>query len=257
MVKVEAALGAEPDAVRRLGALGVWVAEDAERLTQRLRLSNAESERLLALEHWWRVAPQAGEQAARALLYRLGPQSFTDRVLLAWARSEAGAPTTPGARWRACRNAGPRRLFRSRRPISSAAALPRARARRRAARRRSGLDRGGFSGGRSARIDGGCRPARRRTRSASRSTNERIVDLRAGSSPCVAEQHWPMTISARAASAAAGAPPAQAVSRGRISAIMPRGRMRSTCISLPRQTNSLPRSALTNSAGNSRSRTRQ
>ena len=47
MIKVETALGVEADAVRRLGALGVWVPEDAERLAQRLRLSNAESERLL------------------------------------------------------------------------------------------------------------------------------------------------------------------------------------------------------------------
>ena len=90
MIKVEAALGAVPDPVRRLGALGVWVAEDAERLSQRLRLSNAETERLLTLEHWWRIAPQAGEQAARALLYHLGPQSVADRVFVAWARSEAG-----------------------------------------------------------------------------------------------------------------------------------------------------------------------
>jgi poly(A) polymerase len=90
-VKVEAALGAEADAVRRLGALGVWVAEDAERLTNRLRLSGAESERLLALEHWWRVAPDPDAQPAHALLYRLKPQSFVDRVLVAWARSDAGA----------------------------------------------------------------------------------------------------------------------------------------------------------------------
>jgi len=90
MAKIEAALATEADAIRRLGALGVWVAEDAERLTQRLRLSNAESERLLALELWWRVAPGAGEQAARALLYRLGPERFVDRVLLAWSRSDAG-----------------------------------------------------------------------------------------------------------------------------------------------------------------------
>ena len=91
MIKVEAALGAAPDAVRRLGALGVWVAEDAERLTRRMRLSNAESERLLALETWWRVAPKSDAQSGRALLYRLGPRSFTDHVLLAWTRSEAGA----------------------------------------------------------------------------------------------------------------------------------------------------------------------
>jgi poly(A) polymerase len=90
-IKVDAALGVEADAIRRLGALGVWVEEDAERLTQRLRLSNAESERLLALDGWWRVAPQADGRAARALLYQLGPQSFADRVFVAWARSEAGA----------------------------------------------------------------------------------------------------------------------------------------------------------------------
>jgi poly(A) polymerase len=90
-VKIEAALDVEPDAIRRLGALGVWVAEDAERLTQRLRLSNAESERLLALEAWWRIAPAHGEKPAHALLYQLGLQSFADRVLLAWSRSDAGA----------------------------------------------------------------------------------------------------------------------------------------------------------------------
>jgi poly(A) polymerase len=90
-VKAEAALGAVPDPVRRLGALGVWVAEDAERLTQRLRLSNAESARLAALEHWWRVKPQSEERSAHALLYRLGPLSFTDRVIASWARSDAGA----------------------------------------------------------------------------------------------------------------------------------------------------------------------
>jgi poly(A) polymerase len=89
--KVEAAIGAAPDAVQRLGALGVWVKEDAERLAQRLRLFNAESDRLMALENWWRISPAAGAQAARALLYRLGPQFFTDRVLLAWARSREGA----------------------------------------------------------------------------------------------------------------------------------------------------------------------
>lgn len=91
MVKIEAALDVEPDPVRRLGALGVYVEEDAERLTQRLRLSNAESERLLSLENWWRVSPGHGEQAAHALLYELGPRSYVDRVTLAWARSEEGA----------------------------------------------------------------------------------------------------------------------------------------------------------------------
>jgi poly(A) polymerase len=89
--KVEAATGTAPDAMRRLGALGVYQMEDAERLSQRLRLSNAEFERLMKLEYWWRVTPKAGEHAARVLLYQLGPASFTDRVLIAWSRAEAGA----------------------------------------------------------------------------------------------------------------------------------------------------------------------
>jgi poly(A) polymerase len=91
MVKVEAAVGAEPDPVRRLGALGVWVAEDGERLAQRLRLSNADAERLTALERWWRVSPELGGVSARALLYQLGPQHFADRALVAWSRSAASA----------------------------------------------------------------------------------------------------------------------------------------------------------------------
>jgi poly(A) polymerase len=89
MVKVEAAIGVESDPVRRLGALGVWVAEDGERLAQRLRLSNADAERLTALERWWRVLPEL--VSARVLLYRLGPQHFADQVLVAWSRSAASA----------------------------------------------------------------------------------------------------------------------------------------------------------------------
>jgi len=42
-------------------------------------------------DFWWRVTPANGEQAARALLYRIGPQRYVDRVLLAWARAEAQA----------------------------------------------------------------------------------------------------------------------------------------------------------------------
>jgi len=90
----EAALGLESDAVRRLGALSVAVREDAERLAERLRLSNAEAQRLLAVDGWWRVAPSAAEQPAHALLYQLGPQSFVDRVLIAWTRAARDADDT-------------------------------------------------------------------------------------------------------------------------------------------------------------------
>ena len=44
-----------------------------------------------ALDGWWLISPSLSEQAARALLYQLGPQSFADRVLHAWAQAEAGA----------------------------------------------------------------------------------------------------------------------------------------------------------------------
>src|SRR6185503_6719580 len=83
---------AKVEAARRLGALGVTIAEDAERLWQRLRLSNAEHERLAAMgDRWWRVSAATGEVAARRLIYSLGPDYFTDRVLLAWTRSDANA----------------------------------------------------------------------------------------------------------------------------------------------------------------------
>ncbi|HTV27218.1 MAG TPA: CCA tRNA nucleotidyltransferase, partial [Xanthobacteraceae bacterium] len=116
MAEIETALAVDPDAIRRLGALAVMVDEDAERLSERLRLANAESARLMALESWWRVSPAAGEQRAHALLYRLGLQSFTDRVLLAWARSGVGA--TDDA-WRALA-ALPRRWTTPEFPIKAA-----------------------------------------------------------------------------------------------------------------------------------------
>jgi poly(A) polymerase len=92
MTKVEAAAGFAPDPVQRLGGLAVAVVEDAERLSERLRLSNSEQARLAAMgAHWRRFSPATGEKAARALLYELEPQSYTDCALLAWARANATA----------------------------------------------------------------------------------------------------------------------------------------------------------------------
>jgi poly(A) polymerase len=94
MAKVEATVGLPGDPVRRLGALAVRIAEDAERLWQRLRLANAEHERLtLMAERWWRVTPDDAKEA-RVALYELGPESFVDRVLLAWTRSQSPASDT-------------------------------------------------------------------------------------------------------------------------------------------------------------------
>jgi poly(A) polymerase len=90
--KLETTLGLAPNWTRRLGALGAWITEDAERLSQRLRLSNAERDQLAAMATaWWRVSPAMGETAARELIYRIGPDYFCERVLLAWARSDAAA----------------------------------------------------------------------------------------------------------------------------------------------------------------------
>ena len=92
MAKVEHASGVAPDAARRLGALSVATPEDAERLWQRLRLTNVEHARLGAMgAEWRRLSPAQGDQAARAQLYRLKPEHYVDCALLAWARSQAPA----------------------------------------------------------------------------------------------------------------------------------------------------------------------
>ncbi len=91
MVKLETAVGSPPDAIRRLGALGVWVSEDADRLRARLRLANVEYERLASMaDGWWQISSEWDEQRARVLLYRLGRDRYADRVLLAFARSWDG-----------------------------------------------------------------------------------------------------------------------------------------------------------------------
>jgi tRNA nucleotidyltransferase/poly(A) polymerase len=87
-IKLEAQLGFEADATRRLAALAVWVREDADRLRERLRLTNDEHRRLRAMaESWWLVDPAAGEARGQALLYRIGAENFRDRVAIAFARS--------------------------------------------------------------------------------------------------------------------------------------------------------------------------
>ena len=88
LIAIEQVLGLGPDPVRRLAALAVLIAEDAGRLWQKLRLANSEHQRLAAMaEGWWRISPALGEKAARALLYRLGTEYFTDQAMLGWARS--------------------------------------------------------------------------------------------------------------------------------------------------------------------------
>jgi poly(A) polymerase len=87
---VEAALGIDSDPVLRLAALAVEIAEDADGLQNRLKLSNEEHARLArAAVRLLDVGPPAPEQRAKAILYTHGEHAYRDRVLLAWARSGA------------------------------------------------------------------------------------------------------------------------------------------------------------------------
>jgi len=105
---IEEALGRGPDAMLRLAALAVFIAEDADRLAAQLHLSNAERAVLArgAGDHAETGLPE--EDAAKRLLYRLGAAGYSAVVLIAWADSGA-APSdrswrealTLSARWQA------------------------------------------------------------------------------------------------------------------------------------------------------------
>lgn len=90
---VEAGAGSPPDAVLRLAALAVLVEEDAARCADRLRLSNAEGERLrraataLARLHGLAAAPTDAD--LRRLLFGFGRGGAADALLLAQAESSA------------------------------------------------------------------------------------------------------------------------------------------------------------------------
>jgi poly(A) polymerase len=121
IAKIEAALQLGADPVRRLGALGARIVEDAERLWQRLRLSNSEHDRIESMsEGWWRISP-GNEKNARIMLYRIGPERYLDRVLLAWAHSSAGVRAEA---WRAL-SALPERWIAPTFPIKAAELIAR------------------------------------------------------------------------------------------------------------------------------------
>jgi poly(A) polymerase len=89
LVEIERALALEPGPLRRLGALAVRIEEDAARMRDRLRLSNDEYRRLGAAAQARHIAAGLPEADARELLYRVGPDDYRDRVLVAFARSGA------------------------------------------------------------------------------------------------------------------------------------------------------------------------
>lgn len=98
LAAIEAALGLLPDPILRLAALAVEIPEDAERLRDRLRLSNGDTARLLrAAEHGAPVGPPSPEAHSRAWLYRRGAAAYRERVLLDWVRAAAPPDSAP---WR-------------------------------------------------------------------------------------------------------------------------------------------------------------
>jgi poly(A) polymerase len=88
-----------PEPIRRLAALVKTDKEGAERVAQRLRLSNQESERLVALAAPPAdVTPEFDTRARRRALHRLGADAVRDLALLAWAGEVAITPHGPKGR---------------------------------------------------------------------------------------------------------------------------------------------------------------
>lgn len=86
--------GLEPDPLRRLAAV-IASPEKVAAITWRLRLSNAETNRLLDMvQAVGRLPPLPATtaEARRALLHRLGPETARDAVLLAWAAERSIDP---------------------------------------------------------------------------------------------------------------------------------------------------------------------
>ncbi|QCI69032.1 CCA tRNA nucleotidyltransferase [Phreatobacter stygius] len=98
LAEIERLMELPAEAPRRLAALAVLVREDADRLRDRLSLSNEEYRRLDGIGHGWHgLDPAHGELAAKAVLFAAGPRGYRDRALVAFARS--GAPPDDTA-WR-------------------------------------------------------------------------------------------------------------------------------------------------------------
>ncbi len=90
LCQIEAALERAPDAILRLAALGTFAEEDAGRLSFKLRLSSHEANQLEALAAIRpNVSADMGKAPLEKLLYKLGPQAYLGRLLIAWASSGA------------------------------------------------------------------------------------------------------------------------------------------------------------------------
>jgi poly(A) polymerase len=73
------------DPIRRLAALLDGKEASALAVAQRLRFSNVEREHLLGLANGPTISPDLPLPVQHTLIYRLGPERFRDRALIAWA----------------------------------------------------------------------------------------------------------------------------------------------------------------------------
>jgi poly(A) polymerase len=89
---IEQALGRNPDAILRLGALAASGPGRALALRDRLKLSTTEFERLARMAMTDKAFdPATAEREAKSFIYRHGSEPFFDGAILAWAQSEASA----------------------------------------------------------------------------------------------------------------------------------------------------------------------
>jgi poly(A) polymerase len=86
--RFDAMVGIDPDPVLRLSALLPDDPQAVAHLAERLRLSNAQRDRLLAALPWeLRVDLDLTPHESRTAVYRLGHATFVDRVKRAWAEA--------------------------------------------------------------------------------------------------------------------------------------------------------------------------
>ncbi|WP_303703380.1 CCA tRNA nucleotidyltransferase [Brevundimonas naejangsanensis] len=86
----EAMVGVSPDPVLRLSALLTADVETVRASANRLRLSNAQKDRLIAAVRA-PLDPYVSDAQARAVIWREGRQAFEDRVRRAWAAGAEAA----------------------------------------------------------------------------------------------------------------------------------------------------------------------
>ncbi len=97
LIAIEAELGTEPDAILRLGALCVEVPEDALRLADRLRLSNAERSHLEHASGYRAMSVALDEARVKGAIYTLGREGCRTAAFMAWA---ASGDAVSDAAWR-------------------------------------------------------------------------------------------------------------------------------------------------------------